>query len=171
MKGMTTDGAKEHEAMAKEYFGEFKSKVVCNAKKVSKKTQKGGSASAKIPSLLVEVAAENPVLSTDYCYDVQKLVISLKGKEGDRIKEHYVKMKDHYVNNIKRMEAILAKMVKKEKKALAPHGYYELVDIDTAQLEKIIQEVKEVVQQLYLQSIMDYQLLLDVCKKSKNILL
>jgi hypothetical protein len=28
-----------------------------------------------------------------------------------------------------------------------------------------------VVQQLYLQSIMDYQLLLDVCKKSKNILL
>lgn len=139
------------------YVQRFQEALVCRGETVEKKT--GGT-----PNLFMYVEKDNPVFSKDHCYEVHKLVIPLRSKEAKRILESYETMRAHFQANLRAIEKLLSMMVTKK-----AAGEYELRDLTKTDLDHIIERVKKVIQAYYLQSILDYQNLLDLCKTIPNV--
>jgi hypothetical protein len=128
-------------------------------------------ASSQIPSvkrkrrhldLMFEVASYNPIFNTNYCMSQKKKVISLNRSDPAirKLMDVHGKMHTHYVDNVDAVLAILEKLVIEK-----DHETYELRNISSDVLQSIIKEVKQKVVVFYLQSLVDFHLLLDLAKE------
>jgi hypothetical protein len=117
-------------------------------------------------NLMFEVVADNPVLHTHYCYSHKKLIIPLDSNEPhvQKVNELYKEMHKHYVTNVDNILAILLRLVDR-----VSHDKYKLKNISNDQLLDIIKDVKKNVVTFYIQSIIDYQVLLDEAKLVPNL--
>lgn len=148
-----TEYAKQLETV---YFNRFKETLRCTPNQTV--------SSGSTPNLMMYVEKDNPVFSKDHCFEMHKLVIPLRTKEGGQVIALYETMKSNYQANIKAVEKLLQSLVVKNK-----IGEYELKDLDKDELDGIISKVKKTIQLYYIQSILDYQNLLDLCKKIPNV--
>jgi len=121
--------------------------------------QSGGST-----HLNIYVEADNPLFEGTWCYGEGTVTIPLAEKDGKEAYEIYKAMRSRYNTNIRSIENILMK------KLVQKHisGKWALKDINKVELDSIIQEVKEKVKVFYLQSISDFQDLLDRIKSFPN---
>ena len=140
------------------YFNKYNQKLSC--KQVKKDTGGG----KKRVNLFMYVEKDNPILSKEFCYEMHKYVIQLNMPYGKTVLQQYNAMKNNYSNNIKAIEKLIDKLVLKNK-----DGSFALKDIDRISLDKIVLEVKDTIKTYYLQSIMDFQKLLDIGKNTPNI--
>lgn len=108
----------------------------------------------------VSIVKNNPVISKQFCPAIEEHSIYLNTKEGKMIKELYDEMYGRYRQNLERVNGILQSLVVKN------GSEYVLRDIDSNKLNDIIQNTKVCVRRFYLQSILDFQHMLDT---SKNI--
>lgn len=109
---------------------------------------------------VVTVVKENPVFSQPFCSAINEHSISLNTKEGKVVKKLYDEMHQRYRKNIECIFNILQRMVVKQ------GSEYMLKNIDSNELNKILEETKICVRRFYIQAIMDYHHMLDT---SKNI--
>ena len=145
-------GMKELEDIYNKKYGE---KLICR--------QSGGGTAVKKLAMNIFVNKDNPIFTKDLCFAPRKVVIKTSTKPGQEILNLYKIMKQNYVKNVKSMEEILKKLVHKY------DGIYLLNDINKGALDSIITEIKNKVKILYIQSIVDYQNLLDKAKLIPNI--
>jgi hypothetical protein len=116
--------------------------------------------------LMFEISADNPILHTKYCFSRKRLSVSLKNKnEGvKKLLLLYKELKTHYMDNIEEVVKHLNRIVH-----VGTDDKYTLKDINTNELTNLIQDVKKTIAKFYVQSIVDYQVLLDYAKEiSKN---
>jgi hypothetical protein len=73
-------------------------------------------------------------------------------------------MKENYKNNISNIQRLLNMLVTKN-----ANGDFELKDVSQQELNDVIENVKTTIKTYYIQSILDYQLLLDIGKATPNI--
>lgn len=138
----------------------YREKLVCApAKQQPKSLEK-----RKQPSLFLRIERDNPVFSRDYCFAIHKLVIPLNTKDGQRVLQQYNTMLKNYKTNVTTIEKLIQLLVNKTKS-----GSFELKDLTKPELDDIIYKVKKTIQLYYVQSILDYQNLLDLCKTIPNI--
>jgi hypothetical protein len=151
---INTHGAKDLGTLESLYLSRFpNNKLHCD---IRNKKQNGG-------SLLLYIEKDNPVFLSDYCAAPVKIVIKLNTVEGKKILGMYKKMLANYDRNIEEVYTLLHKVVHKN------NSVYELSDIDKTKLDKIIDEVKLKIKVFYIQSIFDFQNLLDMAKNTPNI--
>lgn len=181
-KHLKVDDIRELEKL---YMNRFKTKLVCkpstggrsanassnaasnalNASISNTNVSKGGhSLSRKGLSLDIFINKDNPIFAKDLCFAPRKVVIKTSTSEGKKIRDLYNVFKRNYESNIERVVTILQKLVVADK-----HGKYTLRDIDKSSLDNIITEVKVCIKTFYVQSIIDYQNLLDHAKLTPNI--
>jgi hypothetical protein len=122
----------------------------------SRTIKKGGG----VPSLFVFVQKDNPILLSDYCGAPMKIVVKLNTKEGKEIYAHYMRMKNNFDKHLENIHQLLYKIV---------DAKHELKDIDKDELNIVINDVKTHTKLFYLQSIVDFQNLLDMAKETPNI--
>ena len=67
----------------------------------------------------------------------------------------YKEMRQNYVNNVELVLAILGRLIIKDQ------DQYKLKDIGSAELEAVVHELKRVVIMFYVQSVVDFQSMLD----------
>lgn len=129
-------------------------KFVCDKK------NKGDLLKPKSVDLMFEVSNDNPVLHSQYCGSKRKVIIALKGREKSKKKviELYKKMRTNYTTNINAVLEILNKILRKT------GDKYVLKDIDNDSLLAIIEQTKKTIIRFYVQSIVDFQSLLDFAK-------
>ena len=111
-------------------------------------------------NLKVEISKNNPFISQDMCpsyisYEYHPASVDITTKEGKVIFNMYKKMKKRYEDNLKAFEETMSFLVEKNKTG------YVLRDITKNELDKIIDDVKSRVKLFYIQSIVDFQMLLD----------
>lgn len=144
--------------LEKMYFDKYNQKLVC---KQEKPVTSGGK---KKVNLFMYVERENPILSKEYCYEMHKYVIQLNTPYGKKVLQQYNVMRDNYITNIRAIEKLIDMLVMKNK-----DGSYSLKDINKIALDNVVFEVKDTIKTYYLQSIMDFQKLLDIGKNTPNI--
>ncbi len=115
-------------------------------------------------SLWMYVEKDNPVFSKENCFEIHKIVISLKDNNGKQVLDYYNTMKSNYKKNINKINELLNLLINK-----SDNGDYNLRDITKIKLDEIINEVKLSIKLYYIQSLIDYQNLLDLAKKLPNI--
>lgn len=133
------------------YFRKWGEKLKCNnmmKKNYNKKT-----------NLIVNIENNNPVFSNKMCYSIRKIIIKINKNEGKIVYHQYLKMKDNYIKNVNNIHKILNKIIIQEK------NNYELRNLTAHDVNKIIQDVKIEIQQFYIQSILDFQIILDNATK------
>lgn len=130
------------------YESRFKQKLHC-----------GGGA-----NLHLFVEKDNPIFLASYCAAPLRIAAKLSTHQGKAIHAQYNKMKGNYETSVKNIHGILDKLVYK-----SSLGSYELKDVSRPELNIIIEEVKTKIKTFYLQSIFDFQELLDIAKKSPSI--
>jgi hypothetical protein len=115
--------------------------------------------------LLFEVAPDNPIFNTDYCLSSKKLVIPLSNKEPGTRKLNSLRfqMQKNYDDNIKAVEGILNKIVEFK------GSKWELRNVSNKEIQAIIKEVKQTIIVFYIQSLVDYHLLLDCAKEIPSV--
>jgi len=151
---ISTHGAKDTSVLESLYESRFKKeKLTCAA-------QKGGSANL---SLFLEIEKDNPVFLSDYCGAPMKLAIKLNTPSGQKLSTYYKQMHSNYKKSIEDIHKLLDKLVYKNS------TQYELSDIDKSALDVIINEIKIKIKAFYIQSIFDYQNLLDMAKATSSI--
>lgn len=127
---------------------------VCDNARKFKRTNAGGAV-----DLMFAVAENNPILHSKHCYAQKQLVIPLDTK-ANGIKyliELYKDMHRHYELNITEVLRVIGRLV-----VLNPEtGNYKLRDISSPELEDVIRDLKKVIITFYVQSIVDFQVLLD----------
>lgn len=138
------------------YLARFNEKLTCDANIEARP--------GSFPNLMMFIEKDNPVFSKDYCFEMHKLVIPLNNSDGKKVIAMYDRMRSNYQANIKSVEKLLQLLVMKGK-----DGLYELKDLDRVELDNVISKVKKTIQLYYVQSILDYQNLLDLCKKIPNV--
>lgn len=114
--------------------------------------------------LMFEIAAENPIMHSKYCFSRKKLVISLD-KSVSAIKELlklYENMKNNYIKNVENIVGILKDIVEFKT------DHFVLKNISSEDLQDIITDVKKTIIKFYVQSILDFQVLLDTAKTIPN---
>jgi len=129
------------------YALRFNKKLTC---------QRGG-------TLDIFIQKDNPVFLSEYCGAPMKIVLKLNTPQGKKVKAYYHQMHERYQTNIQKVHDILSKLVEKK------NSQFTLKDIDKRELDKIIHEIKWHIKQFYLQSIMDFQNILDMAKATPNI--
>lgn len=163
--GAKTFNVKDLEALYKSKYGE--SKLVCGGA-MSAKGMSGGDGLAmkkqRFPSLMVNIEAGNTVFSKEYCHETHQRVVSLNNKGGQEVKSLYDLMLKNYRANVSGIHTILNKLVVKTK-----DGSFELKEIGADELETIIGEVKDKCKMFYLQSIIDFQNMLDKARAVETI--
>ncbi len=140
------------------YMKKYGNRLVCRQNKVATPVS-----SKHIINLDVFVNRDNPILAKEYCFAPRKIIIKTSSKEGKKILDSYNQMKKNYEVNIGNIITLLNKFVNNN------NGTYTLRDIDKVTLDAIIEEVKMKVKVFYIQSIIDFQLLLDEAKLVPNI--
>lgn len=121
--------------------------------------QKGGAV-----NLYMYVEKDNPVFSKEHCYEVHKYIIKLNTPTGSKVRLAYDMMVKNYKENIRSIEQLVGEVVLQNK-----DGSLRLKDISKDHLDVIIVKVKDVIKTFYIQSLMDFQNLLDVGKTVPNI--
>jgi hypothetical protein len=106
-------------------------------------------------NLNIYIAPNNPVFSYDLCRAVGTIRFKITTKAGKEILNQYNIMKKNYDKNINDIETILNELV------LSNKDTFVLKDITKERLETIIEHVKSKIQIFYIQTILDYQHLLD----------
>lgn len=134
------------------YESRFKRKLQCGSKLV------GGSA-----KLHLFVEKDNPIMLATYCAAPLRIAAKLSTPQGKKIHAQYKMMKVNYDNNVGEIHSILDRIVHRSS------GSFELKDVSKPELNSIVEEVKTRVKAFYIQSIFDFQELLDIAKKSPSI--
>lgn len=146
-------GTKDVKELEKMYKSRFpNNKLVCK--------QGGGGGPVNL-NLFIE--RNNAVFLSDYCGAPLKLNIKLNTPEGRKLMEIYKHMHTTYKSNIDDINKLLSKMVYKK------GDQYELNDINKHTLNGIIEDVKIKIKSFYIESIFNFQNLLDFAKKTPNI--
>jgi hypothetical protein len=120
----------------------------------------------KIPNLFMRVESNNPVFLKDYCYNVNEVIVKIDDSKSKVVTNSFKKMQQNYKANIANIERLLNKLVIKTSNN---GNMYELRDIDKPSLDIIVDDVKSTIKLFYIQSIFDFQNLLDVAKNNHNI--
>lgn len=145
----------EFDKLSSLYSIKFGEPLVCEKKKHSKDDIE----SKSIPvDTNVVVSAMNPVFLKDYCTSIDNEVVDLSTVEGKRIKSMYDEMVHKYRMNMKAIQDILQEVV------IVTNDGYELRDIDSTKLDDIIHRTKMNIRIFYMESILQYQCLLDNIK-------
>ena len=115
--------------------------------------------------LMFEVVANNPILHSNFCMSKKKLVIPLDSPDPiiKQLKSLHTRMQTNHKHNIHKVELLLHKLVDKNGNA------YELKNISGDDLHALVKEVKQTVVVFYIQSIVDFHLLLDVAQKVPSV--
>lgn len=110
----------------------------------------------------------NPVFMRNFCPAIDVIQIHTNTREGQEALKMYNEMTRRYQKNIAEMEHVISQLVIKVPK---PDGCtdFELVDMESATLDDFIERTKKLVRCFFLQSILDYQHLLDNVKKIPNV--
>jgi hypothetical protein len=145
------------------YENRFDEDFRCEGKKNRSGQRGGGPSSSHSINLMFNVVADNPILHSKLCMSPKKILVMLNKAGGKDAKRLYDYMWDNYNKNISKMMNVLEKMTVK-----VGHGY-RLKNLTSKELEDIIKEVKHHIIVFYVQSIVDYQALLDYCKKIDSI--
>lgn len=153
----TKPGIDHMKQLEKMYFDKFNEKLVCGGAGAA---EKGG----KKTNLYMYVERDNPILSNEYCYEKHKYVIQLDTPYGKNIQKQYDTMTGNYVANISTIERLLDLLITKNK-----DGTFTLKDIDKHALDGIVFQVKDTIKTYYMQSLLDFQKLLDIGKNTPNI--
>jgi hypothetical protein len=122
-----------------------------------------GENATKRPNLHIKIEKDNPVFLKDFCYNVREIVIMTDKPNNKPIVDAFKKMQKNYQQNIKAIEELMNRLVMKK------GSVYELKDITKYELDDVVNEVKSCVKLFYIQSIMDYQRLLDIAKNIQTI--
>jgi hypothetical protein len=150
------------------YTSRFGSKYVCKTtpplSAQDKEPAPPTSASKRNISIDIFINKDNPIFAKEFCYAPRKVVIKTSTAEGKQVFELYKVFKKNYEANISKIITIIQKLVIPNK-----DGSYTLKDIDKSVLDGIIEEVKVCIKTFYVQSIIDYQNLLDKAKLIPNI--
>lgn len=158
-KSLKPEDIKNLEAM---YLKKYGSRLVCNKKEPGMETPKRPS---KQPiNMDIFVNKENPILAKEHCFAPRKVIIKTSTTDGKQVMELYDQMKKNYVDNVNAVVGLLDHLVIHTK-----NGGYELKDIDKTMLDSIIEQVKVRVKTFYIQSIVDFQTLLDKARLIPNI--
>lgn len=120
--------------------------------------QKGGA------NLHIFIEKDNPIFQSDYCGAPMKLVVKLGTPEGKKIYESYKHMYNNYTKSISDIQKIMDRLIYKNS-----NGQFELKDVDKQELDGIVNEVKLKIKVFYIQSIFDFQNLLDMAKSTPKI--
>jgi hypothetical protein len=121
------------------------------------------SQSHKLPNLFMRVESNNPVFMKDYCYNVNDVIVKTDDSRSKVVINAFKKMQQNYKANITNIERLLNKLV------IKTGHVYELRDLNKPSLDIIVDEVKSTIKLFYIQSIFDFQNLLDVAKNNQNI--
>ena len=117
--------------------------------------------------LMFEIGPNNPILHSQYCYSKKDLFIPLLNAKNNphvnAIVEIYKGMRKHYIDNVGLILELLGKLVTKDST-----NTYKLKDISSTQLEEIVTELKRIIIMFYVQSIVDFQVLLDYALSNDN---
>lgn len=153
------------------YLTRFGNKLTCSpVKKISKtggtfeesnsnlNSKKNKSIQHNI-SLGVFISKDNPILSKDLCFAPRKIFIKTSTTEGRQVLQLYNNMKNNYNKNISKIVNLLDTIVVAHK-----DNTYSLKDIDKNALDSVLESVKINIKSFYLQSIIDYQNILDKAK-------
>ena len=111
----------------------------------------------------VAVAENNPVLYQNFCTNIDKAIIDTTTKEGRDAKKLYEDIRKFMVANIATMQGIIERIVDK-----GSDGSYVLKNMDTKELDAIVQDTKSCVRTFFIRSVLDYQHLLDLVSKSTS---
>lgn len=161
------------------YFNRFNTKMVCtkedrttnasnasdasNASNASNASKGSNASSSKGGSrridLAVHIERDNPIFHSKLCMSSNQIMVKLNTTEGKKLMSLYNTMQDNYKNSIKAVQSIIDSLVYKD-----GNNEYTLRDITKDQLHKIIEETKTNIKIFYMQSIIDYQNLLDYAK-------
>jgi hypothetical protein len=172
---LSQHGAKDYSALEKLYkirYPNEKLNCAYQSKHHAKYHAGGGSVNVNAnltpptdPKLFIYIEKDNPIFLSDYCAAPIKLVVKLNTPEGKKLLAHYKKMLASYEHNVASIYSYLTRMVHKN-----PHTkIYELRDIDKHELDMIIHDIKLKIKEFYIQSIFDFQNLLDMAKTTPNI--
>lgn len=153
---LTADHMKALESM---FEARYKDKLKCQ-----QKPHKASQGPKTKVNLTMYVEKDNPIFSRDHCYEMHKYVIQLNTTAGKAVAVQYERMKSNYLKNIKEVEKLLDGFVMRQS-----DGSYTLKDISSKELDDTIKKVKEAIKIYYLQSIVDFQSLLDIGKSTPNI--
>lgn len=145
--------------MERMYLDRYGEKLVCKQGAV----EKGGKEPRSI-GLHMFVGKDNPILSREFCNEIHKYIIQINTPAGKKAVERYKAMKANYDTNLKEVERLLGLLVERGK-----GGGYTLRNLGRAQLDAIVYKVRDTIKTFYVQSILDFQSLLEVGKKVPNI--
>lgn len=123
-----------------------------------------GGSKGKKPNLFVFVEKDNPILSSKLCMSTNQLIIKTNTKEGKKVLEMYNEMKRRYSNSLENIKKILDKLIQKN-----GNNEYELKDITKNDLDMIVEQTKTHMKVFFMQSIIDFQNILDYAKTIPNI--
>jgi hypothetical protein len=118
----------------------------------------------KLPNLFVRVERNNPVFLKDYCYNVNDVIVKIDSEKNKAVLATFKKMQQNYKTNISNINGLMNKLVAK-----TSSYQYELRDIGKPELDIIVEDVKSTIKLFYIQSILDFQNLLDIAKNNQNI--
>lgn len=118
--------------------------------------QTGGDVTLQIPE-------NNPIFNGNWCYSKGFVTIPLSERDGRDAVKLYNEMRQRYTDNVKAIELILTSLVEKKR-----DGKWKLKDITKDELDKVIVQVKHKISLLYIQSIADFQYLLDRVRTFPN---
>lgn len=142
-------GAKQFTELEQLYLDKTKDKTLtCTS------VQKGGSNRLKMP-----IARDGPIFEQSWCYSFGSVTIPLAEADGQTALKLYKRMRYRYNKNVKDIESLLEGLVEKR----GPNDY-TLKDITKDDLDGIIMNLKIKVKVFYLQSLIDFQDLLDQAK-------
>jgi hypothetical protein len=129
------------------------------------KCQKGGN--EKKVDLMFEIVENNPILHSHYCMSQRKVVVPLKTKtpEVHHLEKLYADMKTNYQTNIANIISVVNRIADKKGET------YVLKNLSSEDLNSIIADTKKTLIVFYVQSIVDYQNVLDHAKGLEHILL
>jgi hypothetical protein len=114
-------------------------------------------------SLYMRIEKDNPVFLKEYCFNTKKALVKIDTPTGKIIVNAFKTMQKNYKNNVKNVENLLNRLVARS------GDTYELKDITKQELDSIVNEVKSTIKVFFIQSIMDYQHLLDLAKNNQTI--
>jgi hypothetical protein len=108
-----------------------------------------------------KVAPKNGVFHRDLCFDTKYITVHVDSKEGKSLLKLIESMQKHYYNNIDLIIKCIEMIVYKDSVGTG----FLLRDITMEKLTSIVEEVKNIVKKFYIQSVIDYQNIIDCVDK------
>lgn len=118
------------------------------------------------PEFLVNIAKDNPVFLKEYCYDVKQIVVQLGTNSSKDVEKALNTMKQNYTKNLNSVEKLLYQLVCVKQRQTKE---YELKDITKVELDEVAGKMKSTICIFFIQSLLDYQNLLDIAKSNHSI--